>query len=141
MCATGRSADTYTMPSQPIKHSFKFHVIIDHGCVRDFHPTPNMKGPDSVPHIDGLTATGEVPSLPLLKQASELKILDSLPLTNAWVADCSRGCHNIQLTSFRTWWPIVFWVFGTVVTNAHFIFQDMPQTAHMAHKEFRLQAS
>ena len=26
----------------------------------DFHPTSNKEGPDSVSHIDGLTATGEV---------------------------------------------------------------------------------
>ena len=36
---------------------------------------------------------------------------------------------------------MIFWVFDTMVTNAYFIFKDMPQTPHMTHKEFRLQAA
>ena len=36
---------------------------------------------------------------------------------------------------------MLFRVFDTMMaTDAYFIFQDMPQTPHMAHKEFRLQA-
>ena len=49
--------------------------------------------------------------------------------------------YDTQLSSFRTWWPMLFWVFDTMVTNAYFIFKDMPQTPHMTHKEFRLQAA
>lgn len=270
MRATGRSADTYKMPSKPIEHGFKFHVVADHGYVWDFHPTSNKEGPDPVPHIDGLTATGEVvyhllgklpnsnywivyldnfyTSLPLLGRLRhdfrmggcgtarpnsagfppELKIpkqevkkheyhslktmvlkdslfseevgahawIDNAPVTvlstvhelgsevaktrkrpgikstNAKrareafgdaeekempiprciddynqhmggvdIADQLRSYYDTQLTSFRTWWPMLFWVFDTMVTNAYFIFRDMPQTPPMTHKEFRLQAA
>ena len=36
---------------------------------------------------------------------------------------------------------MLFWVFDMMVTNAYFIFQDMPQAPHITHKEFRLQAA
>ena len=36
---------------------------------------------------------------------------------------------------------MLLWVFDTMVTKAYFIFKDMPQTPHMTHKEFRLQAA
>ena len=36
---------------------------------------------------------------------------------------------------------MLFWVFDIMVINAYFIFKDMPQTPHMTHKEFRLQAA
>ena len=57
------------------------------------------------------------------------------------IADQLRSYYDTQLTSFRTWWPMLFWVFDTMVTNAYFIFRDMPQTPPMTHKEFRLQAA
>jgi hypothetical protein len=57
---TGRSKDTYKMPNKPIGRGFKFHCLADHGYVWDFHPTSNQCGPDPVPSIEGLTATGEV---------------------------------------------------------------------------------
>ena len=57
------------------------------------------------------------------------------------LANQLRSYYDTQLTSFRTWWPMLFWVFDTMVTNAYFIFKDMPQTPHMTHKEFRLQAA
>lgn len=57
---TGRSLDTYKMPSKPIEHGFKFHCLADHGYIWDFHRTSNQVGPDPVPTIEGLTPTGEV---------------------------------------------------------------------------------
>ena len=36
---------------------------------------------------------------------------------------------------------MLFWVLDTMVTNAYYIFKDMPQTPDMTHKEFRLQAA
>ena len=47
----------------------------------------------------------------------------------------------MTLNSFRTWWPMLFWVFDMMVINAYFISKDMPQTPHMTHKVFRLQAA
>ena len=58
--ATGRSQDTYKMPSKPIQQGFKFHYLADHGYIWDFHLTSNQAGPDPVPPIEGLTATGAV---------------------------------------------------------------------------------
>jgi hypothetical protein len=60
MRCTGRSRDTYKMPNKPIQRGYKFHCLADHGYVWDFHPTSNQCGPDPVPSIEGLTATGEV---------------------------------------------------------------------------------
>lgn len=50
---TGRSLDTYKMPSKPIEHGFKFHCLADHGY-------SNQAGPDPVPVIESLTSTGKV---------------------------------------------------------------------------------
>jgi hypothetical protein len=253
--ATGRSPDTYKMPSKPIKQGFKFHCLADHGYIWDFHPTSNQAGSDLVPSTDGLTARGEIvyhllrklPStmyfivylenlyttVPLLGRLRhdlhmgasrtarpsstgfppELKIpkhdigkyeyhalkvltvkdslfgqlvgahlwFDNAPVTilstvhdfesqqerlrkrpgkkstNAKkareafgdlqekqmmiplciddynhnmggvdIADQLRSYYDTQLTSFRTWWPMLFWAFDTMVTNAYFIYQDMP---------------
>ena len=57
---TGCSQDTYKMPSKPIELGFKFHCLADHGYIWDFHPTSNQAGPDPVPAIEHLTATGEI---------------------------------------------------------------------------------
>ena len=59
------------------------------------------------------------------------------------IADQLRSYYDTQLTSFRTWWPILFWALDTMVTNAYFIYRDMPQTtgAGISHKEFRLQCA
>jgi hypothetical protein len=48
MRCTGRSCDTYKMPSKPIEQGFKFHCLADHGYVWDFVPTSNQAGPDPV---------------------------------------------------------------------------------------------
>jgi hypothetical protein len=37
--ATGRSPDTYKMPSKPIEQGFKFHCLADDGYIWNFHPT------------------------------------------------------------------------------------------------------
>jgi hypothetical protein len=58
------------------------------------------------------------------------------------IADQLRSYYDTQLTSFRTWWPMLFWAFDTMVTNAYFIYQDMPQSSNtITHKEFRLQCA
>ena len=48
------------MPSKTIGQGFKFHCLAEHGYIYDFHATSNHSGPDTVPAVDGLTATGEV---------------------------------------------------------------------------------
>jgi hypothetical protein len=58
------------------------------------------------------------------------------------IADQLRSYYDTQLTSFCTWWPMLFWVFDTMVTNANFIYQDMTQSSNtITHKEFRLQCA
>ena len=64
------------MPPKPIEHGLRFHVVVDHGYVWNFHPRLNKEGPDPAPHI-GSFRWG---SFPPLGQASGPKILDSLPL-------------------------------------------------------------
>jgi len=34
------------------------------------------------------------------------------------IADQLRSYYDTQLTSFRTWWPMLFWAFDTMVRNA-----------------------
>jgi len=58
------------------------------------------------------------------------------------IADEMRSYYDTQLTSFRTWWPMLFWAYDTMVTNAYFIYKDMPQSSNtITHKEFRLQCA
>ena len=55
-------------------------------------------------------------------------------------ADQLRSYYGTQLTSFRTWWPMLFWAYDTMITNAYIIFKDMPQSpGAITHEEFRLQ--
>jgi len=75
MRATGRSPDTYKMPSKPIEQGFKFHCLADHGYIWDFHPTSNQAGTDPVRSTDGLTATGDV----------VYHLLQKLPGTMYWI--------------------------------------------------------
>ena len=56
------------------------------------------------------------------------------------IADQLRSYYDTQLSSFRTWWPMLFGVFDTMVTNVYFIFKDMPQTPQMTQNGFSLQA-
>ena len=60
MRCTGRSYDTYKMPSKLIEQGVKFHCLGDHGYIWDFHPVSNRFGPDPIPHIPGLTRTGNI---------------------------------------------------------------------------------
>jgi len=58
------------------------------------------------------------------------------------IADQLCSYYDTQLTSFPTWWPMLFRAFDTRVTNAYFIYQDMPQNSNtITHKEFRLQCA
>ena len=85
---TGRSSDTYKMPSKPIEQGFKFHCLGDHGYIWDFHPTSNRSGLDPVRHIPGLTSTGDI----------VYHLLNKLPRTRQWVA---------YLDNFYTTLPLV----------------------------------
>ena len=38
------------------------------------------------------------------------------------IADQLRSYYDTQLTSFRTWWPMLFWAYDTMITNAYIIF-------------------
>jgi len=56
------------------------------------------------------------------------------------IADSMCSYYDTQLTSFRTWWLILFSVYDTMVTHAYFIYQDIPQSSNtIKHKEFGLQ--
>ena len=56
------------------------------------------------------------------------------------IADQLHSYYDTQLTSFRTWWPMLFWAYDTMITNAYIIFKDMPQSPDaITHKEFCLQ--
>ena len=58
------------------------------------------------------------------------------------IADQLRSYYDTQLTSFRTWWPMLFWAYETTITNAYIIFKDMPQSLNgITNKEFRLQCA
>ena len=58
------------------------------------------------------------------------------------IANQLRSYYDTQLTSFRTWWPIHFWAYDTIITNAYIIFKDMPQSPDaITYKEFRLQCA
>jgi hypothetical protein len=58
------------------------------------------------------------------------------------IADQMRSYYDTQLTSFRTWLLMLFWAYDTMVTNAYFIYKDMPQSSNtITHKEFRLQCA
>ena len=57
------------------------------------------------------------------------------------IADQLRSYYNTQLTSFRTWWPMLFWALDTMLTNAYLIYSDIEGTPNISHKEFRLQCT
>jgi len=86
--ATGHSPDTYKMPRKPIEQGFKFHVVAEHGYVWDFHSTSNQVGPDPVPSIEGLTATGQVVN----------HLVSQLPRSKYWM---------VYLDNFYTTLPLL----------------------------------
>jgi hypothetical protein len=95
--ATGHSPDTYKMPSKPIEQGFKFHVVAEHRYVWDFHPTSNQVGPDPVPSIEGLTATGQVVHQlvgQLLRSKYWIVYLDIFYTTLLLLG---RLCHDFQI--------------------------------------------
>jgi len=58
------------------------------------------------------------------------------------IADQMRSYYDTQLTSFRTWWPMLFWAYDIMVTNAYLIYKVMPQSSNtITHKEFHLQCA
>ena len=56
-------------------------------------------------------------------------------------ADQLRCYYDLQLISWRTWWPMLFWAYDTMAVNAFTIFKSMPQTPGPKHKQFRLQCA
>ena len=56
-------------------------------------------------------------------------------------ADQLRYYYDLQLISWRTWWPMLFWAYDAMVVNAFIIFKSMPQTPELEHKQFRLQCA
>ena len=71
-----RSFEGYIQGAQQANWAgFKFHCLADHDYIWDFHPTSNHFGPDPVPAVDGLTATGEV----------VYYLLRQLPKTRYWI--------------------------------------------------------
>ena len=58
------------------------------------------------------------------------------------IADQLCSYYDTQLTSFRTWWPMLFQAYDTMITNAYMMFRDMPRgPGAIAHKEFHLQSA
>ena len=98
------------MPSKPIGQGFKFHSLADHRYIWVFHPTTKHSGPDPVPPVDGLTATGEVVYY-LLRQLPKTRywivyldyVYTSLPLLGRLRHDLSIGaCGTARLSSYST---------------------------------------
>ena len=56
-------------------------------------------------------------------------------------ADQLRSYCDLQLISWRTWWPMLFWEYDTMVVNSFIIFKSIPQTPELEHKQFRLQCA
>ena len=54
-------------------------------------------------------------------------------------ADQLQYYYDLQLISWHTWWPMLFWAYDAMVVNAFIIFTSMPQTPELEHKQFRLQ--
>ena len=52
------------------------------------------------------------------------------------IADQLRSYHSTQLSSFRAWWPMFFWAYDPMISNA---FGGMPRGPDIiTHKGFRL---
>ena len=59
------------------------------------------------------------------------------------IADQYRSYYDTQLpvTTFRTWFPILFWVIDTSLINSFIVFRDLESITHVSHKEFHLQVA
>jgi len=58
------------------------------------------------------------------------------------IVDPMCSYYDTQLTSFRTWWPMLFWAYDSMVTNAYFIYRDIPQSSNtITHNGFELQCA
>jgi len=57
------------------------------------------------------------------------------------IADQLCRYYDTQLTSFRTWWPMMFWGPDTMATNTYLIYSDIEDLPPISHKEFRLQCA
>jgi len=58
------------------------------------------------------------------------------------IADQMCSYYDIKLTAFRTWCHTLFSAYHTMVTNAYFIYKDVPQSSNtITHKNFHLQCT
>jgi len=55
------------------------------------------------------------------------------------IADQLCSYLDTLLTSCQTWWHMLFWAYISIVTNAYFIYTDMPQSSNIiTPKQFHL---
>lgn len=54
------------------------------------------------------------------------------------IVDQYRFYCKTQLTTFRTWFPISFYVQDTALVNSYNIYRDIDADNGITHKEFRL---
>lgn len=57
------------------------------------------------------------------------------------IADHYRSYYDTQLSTFRTWFPIFFWVLDTALVNSYIIFRDHNIGHVMERKQFRLEVA
>jgi hypothetical protein len=57
------------------------------------------------------------------------------------IADQLRSYYDMQLTSWRTWWPLFFYGTDTMVINAYHIFSSMEDVPDISHKDFRMEVA
>jgi hypothetical protein len=100
--ATGRSPNTYKMPSKPIEQGFKFHFLPDHGFIWDIHPASTEAGPCPVPSTDGLNATEEVVYHLLQKHPSTMYVIVYLDNFYSTVSLLGRLRHDLHMGACGT---------------------------------------
>ena len=54
------------------------------------------------------------------------------------IADQLRSYYTTQRITFRTWYPLFFWILDTAILNAYLIGRQLYGKAYMDHKSFRL---
>lgn len=52
------------------------------------------------------------------------------------LSDQFRSYYNTQLTVFRMWMPLFFWILDTTIVNSYQIYKAQGGT--LSHKEFRI---
>jgi hypothetical protein len=54
------------------------------------------------------------------------------------IADQFRAYYSTQRISFRSWYPLFFWILDTAILNAYLIGKKLCSDDYMSHKEFRV---